>query len=78
MSAGRRWALALAAVVAVGLPILAGAVNAVPLVTVGQEALTPVAFAVASIKANKSGERGSLTGGARLVYSRARTSSWRT
>lgn len=57
MSAGRRCALALTAVAAIGLPIVVGAVNAVPLIMVGQDASTPVAFEVASVKANKSGER---------------------
>jgi uncharacterized protein (TIGR03435 family) len=68
MSAGRRWALALTAVAVVGLPIVAGAVNAVPLLTVGQEPSTRVAFSVASIKANKSGEQGSLTSGSPGVF----------
>ena len=68
LGTGHRWALALTAAVAVALPIVAGAVNAVPLVTVGQESATPVAFAVASIRANKSGERGSLTSGSPGVF----------
>jgi bla regulator protein BlaR1 len=61
MGAGRRWALALTAAAAIGLPIVAGAVNAVPLITVEQEPSTPVRFAVASVKVNRSGERGALT-----------------
>jgi bla regulator protein blaR1 len=61
LSAGRRCALALTAVTAVGLPIVAGTVNAVPLIRVEQEPSKPVAFAVASVKVNRSGQRGALT-----------------
>jgi uncharacterized protein (TIGR03435 family) len=61
MSAGRRCVLAVIAVAAVALPVVVGAVNAVPLATVAQEPSTPVTFSVASVKANKSGERGGLT-----------------
>jgi uncharacterized protein (TIGR03435 family) len=52
-------ALALAACCALaGLgPVAAGAANAVPLITVGQDPSTPVAFEVASVKPNRSGER---------------------
>lgn len=57
MSAGPRCALALAAIASIGLPIVAGAMHAVPLVTVGQDPSSPVAFDVASVKANRSGER---------------------
>jgi bla regulator protein BlaR1 len=52
MSAGRRCALALTVVSVVSLPIVVGAVNAVPLITVGQDTATPVTFEVASVKAN--------------------------
>jgi bla regulator protein BlaR1 len=61
MGGVRRLALSLAAAAAVGLPIAAGAVNAVPLVTIGQESASRVAFAAASIKVNRSGERSALT-----------------
>jgi bla regulator protein blaR1 len=61
MGAGRRIALALTAAAAIGLPIVAGAVNAVPLMTVEQEPSTPIKFAVASVRVNRSGERAALT-----------------
>ena len=61
LSTGRQLALSVTAVTLVGLPIAAGAVNAVPLVVVEQEFPARVAFAVASVKVNKSGERGMLT-----------------
>jgi bla regulator protein BlaR1 len=61
MGAGRRCALALTAIASIALPIVVGAVNAVPLVAVAQEPSTAVAFSVASVKVNKSGERGGLT-----------------
>jgi uncharacterized protein (TIGR03435 family) len=61
MSAGRRLALTLTVAAAIGLPIVAGVVNAVPLITVEQEPPTAVRFAVASVKVNRSGERAALT-----------------
>ena len=61
MSTGLRVALVLTSCAAVGLPIVAGAVNAVPLLTVEQEPSTRVAFAVASVKVNRSGQRAALT-----------------
>ncbi len=57
MSAGRRCALLLTAVASFGLPIVVGAANAVPRIAVGQESSTRVAFEVASVKVNRSGER---------------------
>jgi bla regulator protein BlaR1 len=60
MGAGRRLALAVTASATIGLPIAAGVVNAVPVITVEQEPSTPVKFAVASVKVNKSGERAAL------------------
>jgi uncharacterized protein (TIGR03435 family) len=61
MGTGRRVALLVAGVTCIGVPIVAGAVNAVPLVPVGQEAPAPVSFEVASVKANRSGERAAYT-----------------
>jgi bla regulator protein BlaR1 len=61
MSAGRRLALLLAGATSIAIPIVVGAVNAVPLIPVGQEAPAPVSFEVASVKANKSGERAART-----------------
>lgn len=55
MSASRRVVLTLTAVAALALPMVVGTVNAVPLITVGQDLSAPVAFDVASVKVNKSG-----------------------
>ena len=53
----RRIAVALFAVVLVGIPIVAGVVRAeTPLIAVGQEPSTPVFFEVAAVRPNKSGQ----------------------
>jgi len=57
----RLCALVIAAVASIGLPIAVGAVNAVPRITIGQEPSVPIAFSVASVKVNRSGERAART-----------------
>jgi uncharacterized protein (TIGR03435 family) len=60
MTLSRRIAVAVFGLVLIAVPIVVGAVNAVPLITVEQEPSTRVAFTVASVKVNKSGERAAL------------------
>lgn len=61
LTTGMRAALAFVLVSLVGIPIAAGVMNAAPLVTVGQEPDKPVAFEVASVRQNRSGERAAMT-----------------
>jgi uncharacterized protein (TIGR03435 family) len=68
MSAGQRYALVLTAIASVALPIVVGAVNATPLVAVGQDASTRIA--VNSQTQTLAGQwQGSISGkGLRLAF----------
>jgi bla regulator protein BlaR1 len=57
---GTRLALLLTGAACVGIPIVVGTVHAVPVITIAQGASVPVAFEVASVRANKSGDRSAL------------------
>jgi uncharacterized protein (TIGR03435 family) len=56
-SARLRLALTLAAIASIAVPIAVAAVDAAPVLTIGQDPSEHVAFDVASIKVNRSGER---------------------